>query len=434
MPEMRTKILAAVVLVVIVGLVLVFFIQQGQFGSVFPGSLQAGDFLGQWYNINPNPPTINVAISFSTLLIQENQGTYTLAVVEPCYGCYPFFNFQWSTVLTINPPNAHAFYSFESGGSVDLQLKLLNATSMQVKESFQAAPSLQYGAPTSSYVQVEQFAKVPISYATTSSSATTTVVSTTLTLAPTQGSCGVGLQGGFDAQAGQTLRGSVSASTVIGVYVMTLTAYQAWMQVASQGGSCTPSSFLSSQQGSASYGISVRIPADGTYAYVIVNPSGTTIIVQITLNLALGSSSYSQTVQSQPYVTTTPTTVSTQMTSALGQGTPIYSGTVNLPGASGVCNGYFVETFDVAAGQTLTGSLTATGTVNAFVMTYAEVSTWEYQVGMGQSCMPSSSVASQLNITSGSLTTTIATSGEYYFVVDNISGSPVTAQITINLA
>jgi hypothetical protein len=303
------KILIAALLVVVVSLAIAFLLTQ-QYGGIIPQPLQASDFLGQWYNINPNPPTINVAISFSTLLIQQNQGTYTLAVVEPCYGCYPFFNFQWSTVITINPPNAHGFYSFESGGSVDLQLKLLNATSMQVKESFQEAPSLQYGAPTSSYVQTEQFAKVPINYATTSSSATTQLVSTTVTLPESaEGSCGVSFKAGFNATAGQILTGSVSASTVVGIYVMTPEADQAWVyQFKWAGGSCTPSNVVASLQGSTSYGINVRIPSNGNYELIIVNPSQTSITAQIILNLIPGTSGYSQTVQSQQYVTMTPST------------------------------------------------------------------------------------------------------------------------------
>jgi hypothetical protein len=139
------------------------------------------------------------------------------------------------------------------------------------------------------------------------------------------------------------------------------------------------------------------------------------------------SMTVTQTVQSQQYVTTTLTTVSIQRTS-------VYTKT--LPGAPGACNGYFVSApFD--AGLFLTGSVTASGSVNVFVMTYDVLSTWEYKVGMGESCMPSKSVASRLNTTSPSISTAILppppSGQDYYFVVDNISGSTVTAQITFTL-
>jgi thiol-disulfide isomerase/thioredoxin len=157
---------------------LLYFIEQGQFGSIFPQSLQSSDFLGQWYNTGSNAS----AIAFSSLVIAVNQGTYTITVVQPCYGCIPSGNFQWSALLTVNPPNAHAFYAFQLGGSVDLQLKLLNRTSMQIKESFEV-PEFAYGLAISSGIKFEQFAKIPITYATTSYSTTTYSQTSSVTVA-----------------------------------------------------------------------------------------------------------------------------------------------------------------------------------------------------------------------------------------------------------
>jgi hypothetical protein len=274
-------------------------------------SFQASDFLGQWYNVNPNPT--NATLSY--LFVNENQGTYTIDVVQRCIytinGCQ---SLDWGTsTLSISPPNAHAFYTFQSGGSVDLQLKLLNATSMQVKESFQGSPP--YATSVSTVVGYEQFTKLQLSYVTTSSSVTTQVVSTTVTLpAPGESSCGVSFKAGFNATAGQILTGSVSASTVVGVYVMTPAADQAWVyQFKWEGGSCTPSSSVAILQNSASYDVNVRIPTDGNYELIIINPSETSITVQIVLNLIPGTGGSSQTVQSQSSATTTTAMTNTQI-------------------------------------------------------------------------------------------------------------------------
>jgi archaellum component FlaF (FlaF/FlaG flagellin family) len=307
----------------------VLFIQQGQLGTIFPQSLQASDFLGEWYNTNSNPYNDTI----SGLYITENQGTYTIettqgpcAVIDGTGSCQPL---DWGTsTLSISPPNAHAFYTFQYG-SVALQLSLLNATSMRVQESFEGSVVASLG---SSKVQTENFSKmIPVSNATSTSTtaqSVSQVVSSTFTLPAPQGGCGVSLKAGFNATAGQILTGTVSASTVVGVYVMTPAADQAWVyQFNWDGGSCTPSNFVASLQGSASYDVNVRIPADGNYEIIIINPSATTITVQIILNLIAGTSSYSQTVQSEQYITTTSTTsITTQTsTSISGQGTSTYT-------------------------------------------------------------------------------------------------------------
>jgi hypothetical protein len=148
-------------------------------------------------------------------------------------------------------------------------------------------------------------------------------------------------------------------------------------------------------------------------------------------------SSYSQTMQSQQYATTTPTTtVGTQVTTAFGQVTPgpIFSGSVTIPGTQGVCGVYFVQAFNAAAGQLLTGSVTASSTVDVYVMTSTVFQAWGQQVVAGGSCTPSSLVASQIGTTSYILSTTIPASGTYDLVVNNLSESTVTAQVNVNLA
>jgi hypothetical protein len=119
---------------------------QPKLGSIFEQTSQASDFLGLWYN--DGMPNSGVLIS--GFLISENQGTYTIHAFrtsEQDYG---------TQILVVNPPNAHVFYTYQYG-SLDLQLQLLNLTSMQVKESLQID-----GATT--IVNVEQFRK----YSTTS--------------------------------------------------------------------------------------------------------------------------------------------------------------------------------------------------------------------------------------------------------------------------
>ncbi len=146
--------MVAVALVAVLGVAIsrLLLIQQRQTGGILPQSFQASDFLRQWYNSGSN--ATNPLVSF---YIGQNQGTYTIDVVQNNLYEDGYHSDDWgTTVLTINPPSAHAFYTFQRGGSVDLQLRLFNATSMQVIESF------QYGTLTS--IQTEQFAKLPTTF------------------------------------------------------------------------------------------------------------------------------------------------------------------------------------------------------------------------------------------------------------------------------
>jgi hypothetical protein len=116
---------------------------QPKLGITFPSSFQANDFLGLWYNVQ-YPPRVSGHTIIAAFQISENQGTYTIHTVA-------VNNYDWGTaVLTIDLPTAHAFYTFQSG-SADLQLRLLNVTSIQVKESYEYQGTIT--------VEVEEFKK-----------------------------------------------------------------------------------------------------------------------------------------------------------------------------------------------------------------------------------------------------------------------------------
>lgn len=121
----------------------------------------------------------------------------------------------------------------------------------------------------------------------------------------------------------------------------------------------------------------------------------------------------------------------TTQSQTLGQ---VYVGSVKIPALTqGNCGEYFIQDFDSTAGKVLTGSVSASGTVNVFVMTSAVYQVWQKQVFNGVNCTPSSIIAGQMNITSFSFNTTIPATGSYVLVVENQSPSAVTAQITVNL-
>jgi hypothetical protein len=154
-----------------------------------------------------------------------------------------------------------------------------------------------------------------------------------------------------------------------------------------------------------------------------------------------------QTVQSQQYATTTLTTLLTSnqvstatvgtqvMTTTSGQLSPVYVGpNVTIPGTHGVCGEYFNQPFNATAGEVLTGTVTASNPVNVYLMTSPAFQAWQHQVVAGGTCTPSGSVASQTSITSYALGTPIPATGNYELVVNNLSESSVTVQITANLA
>jgi len=152
-----------------------------------------------------------------------------------------------------------------------------------------------------------------------------------------------------------------------------------------------------------------------------------------------------QIVQSQQYATTTITSLVTSsqvstvavgtqvITTTTGQITPVFSAPVTIPGTHGVCGVYFPEAFNGTVGQILAGSVTASSSVNVYVMTSAVYQAWEHQVVAGGNCTPSSVVASQKNTTSYDFRAPLPSSGGYYLVVNNLSESAVTPQVNANL-
>ena len=122
------------------------------------------------------------------------------------------------------------------------------------------------------------------------------------------------------------------------------------------------------------------------------------------------------------------------MTPTSGRTTPVYVGPpVTIVGTHGVCGEYFVQMFNATAGEALTGSVSTNSPVNVYLMNAIVYKACQHQVVAGGTCTPSNPVASQLNTTSYTLSVTIPATGIYDLVVNNLSRSTVTAQITANL-
>jgi hypothetical protein len=124
-----------------------------------------------------------------------------------------------------------------------------------------------------------------------------------------------------------------------------------------------------------------------------------------------------------------------QMTTTTSAGTTsVYSGPpVTIPGTHGVCGIYFVQAFNGAAGQVLTGLVNASNAVDVYVMTSTVFQSWEHQVVAGGDCTPSSLVASQLSTKSYALSAKLPASGTYDLVINNLSESSVTVQLNAAL-
>jgi len=114
-------------------------------------------------------------------------------------------------------------------------------------------------------------------------------------------------------------------------------------------------------------------------------------------------------------------------------GGQIFSGAVTVPGTQGVCGVYFVQAFNGDAGDVLTGSVTASSAVDVYVMPSAALTAWGQQILSGGNCIPSNLVSSQIGTTSYDLKLALPSSGTYEFVVNNLSSSSVTVQISMDL-
>ena len=186
------------------------------------------------------------------------------------------------------------------------------------------------------------------------------------------------------------------------------------------------------------------IKREGLLSFTIIMTYGKYVITGLLLLVSLLAAT--QTVRSQQYATTTLTSLVTSsqvstvavgtqvMTTTAGQITPIFSGSVPIPGTHGVCGIYFPQAFNGTAGQILVGSVTASSSVNVYVMTASVFQAWSHQVVAGGNCVPPSVVASQKNTTSYNFSTPIPSTGVYDLVVNNLSESAVTAQVNANLA
>jgi guanyl-specific ribonuclease Sa len=156
--------------------------------------------------------------------------------------------------------------------------------------------------------------------------------------------------------------------------------------------------------------------------------------------------SAAQSVQSQQYTTATMTTLTTStqpstivvdtetMTTNQTQSRSIFSAPVTIPGTHGVCGIYFQQPFNATAGSTLSGTFTSNSKVDFYVMTQGVFHSWSHQVVAGGNCTPSSLILSQHDTTSYNFTTTIPSTGLYQIIVNNLSESTVTAQLTASLS
>lgn len=311
---MRSRAVLVIAIVLVVSVLLSVLLFQQRLGSISPPnvvgprSFQANDFLGSWMNSRYASSDITV----SWISISENQGTYTIEVVQYCayvqYGsCH---DAPWGTaVLTINPPSAHAFYTLQLG-SADLQLQLLNLTSMQVKESFQYQGS--EGATGTTIVQTEQFTKLPTtferieleSYDWTQAESLTLTLTNTGSLPVTFSQfnfvsylASTGWFNGTKAPPESLVAGNCPAGSG-----QLKPGSTCWVTITTQGRlqvTCLPTNGSVKPIG----GCGLEIwSTDGTFLGVFICVPGQT-------------SASAQTMQSQQYATTTPTTtVETQVT------------------------------------------------------------------------------------------------------------------------
>jgi hypothetical protein len=115
------------------------------------------------------------------------------------------------------------------------------------------------------------------------------------------------------------------------------------------------------------------------------------------------------------------------------QVTPVFVGPVSLPASHGVCGTYVFQTFKGTSGEVLKGSVSASSSVNVYVMTATEFQAWQLRLLPGGTCTPANTVASQLDTTSYGLDATMPVTGTYCLVISNLSFSAVTAEITADL-
>ncbi|MGD0175384.1 MAG: hypothetical protein ABSC50_00975 [Candidatus Bathyarchaeia archaeon] len=162
----RTVVLLAII-VILISVGAFIYVQRTAPSLPIGGlGLSPTDFLGVWINVKDMACQCQAEQAIiNGLEISENQGTYTIYVVISGEGS--------TVILTVNPPNAHAFVIFQAQGGLsinaDLTLQLLNSTFMQVKESIDYASNLS----TTSLLATEQFVKWSGSFSTQSTASQT---------------------------------------------------------------------------------------------------------------------------------------------------------------------------------------------------------------------------------------------------------------------
>ncbi len=164
------------------------------------------------------------------------------------------------------------------------------------------------------------------------------------------------------------------------------------------------------------------------------------------LILVVALLSAAQVVQSQQYSTITVTSLATSsqvstvtlgtqtLTTVQGGSTPVFAGSVTIPGTHGVCGVYFVQAFNGTANAVLSGSVSANSNVDVYLMTAPAFQAWSHQIVAGGNCTPASLVASQKGTMSYNFTVTIPADGVYDLVVNNLATSTVVAQVNANLS
>jgi hypothetical protein len=121
---------------------------------------------------------------------------------------------------------------------------------------------------------------------TTAQGQSSSILSAPVTIPGTHGVCGIYFQQPFNATSGDTLTGTLTASSKVDFYVMTQVIFQAWSHQIVAGGNCTPSSLILSQLGTTSYNFTTTIPATGLYQIVVNNLSETIVTAHLSASLS----------------------------------------------------------------------------------------------------------------------------------------------------
>jgi len=155
--------------------------------------------------------------------------------------------------------------------------------------------------------------------------------------------------------------------------------------------------------------------------------------------------SLSQTVAAQGYFTSTITTMITNSrltivtvrpsvtTSTTPESQPIFSSSITLEPSHGGCGSYFEHPFNATAGEDLSVTLSADSQVDFYVMAATDFQAWSLQMRAGGACSSPTPLLSQRGTTAFNFTSRIANNGTYQMIVNNLSNSTVTTNLTATL-